>query len=381
MLILKNGKILTMEDDVVHYGDILVDGGKILQVDHNLEVPGAKVIDLHNQIVLPGFVDGSSHIGLIESGKKFEGDDMDEKYSLVIPGLKSMDGIYPWDKCFDEAVKGGVTTAVVGSGCLNVVGSQSCAVKTKSAPLNEMLLDPFTDLQATLGDEPKKWNQGRQESPLSRMGIVQLLRKTLCDGQEYLKKKQKREIDFSNFDLGLEAIGKVLKKQCPLKITAHRVQDIQTAIRIKNEFDIRVIIDYGTESYLAADELKNAGIPVFLGSCLTDKSSPELLNRRDDSGKTLSSTGICTGISTHHPDVPAELLLLSAAVAVKEGMSNKEALKAITINPARCLGLDHRIGSIREGKDADIVVFSGDPLRSMSKATMVLINGEIAYER
>lgn len=380
MLILKNGKIFTMEDEVVYYGDILIDNGKILQVDHSIQAPGAKIIDLHNQIVLPGLIDGSSHIGLIESGKKFEGDDKDEKYALITPELSTRDGIYPWDECFYDAAKGGVTTAVVSSGHMNVIGCQSCAVKTKSASLEKMMVDPFVDLKVTLGDEPKKWNQGRQESPLSRMGIVQLLRETLSDAKKYAEKKKKGNIDFSNYEPKYEVIGNVLEKRCPLKITAHRVQDILMAVQIKEEFDIKVIIDYGTESYLALDELKKADIPVFLGSCLTDKSAPELLNRRDDSGKLLSSSGICTCISTHHPDVSAELLLLSTAIAVKEGMSYKEALKAITINPAKSLGLDNRIGSIKNGKDADIVIFNGDPLKSMSKVVMVVINGEVEYE-
>jgi len=381
MLILKNGKIFTMEDDLVHYGDILIDGGKIVQVDHNLQIQGAKIIDLHNQIVMPGLIDCCSQIGLIESGRKFEGDDRDERFLTVIPGMRACDGVYSWDKCFDDAIKAGVTTSVVSSGNLNVVGCQSSAIKTKCGPMDKMLLEPFVDLHGVLGDEPKKWNQGRQESPLSRMGIAQLLRSTLNDAGKYMEKTQNGSIDHSSFDPGLEAIVRVLKKECPLKVTAHKVQDIFTAIRIKNEFDIEVIVDYGTESHLAVRELLEARVPVILGSCLTDKSSPELVNRRDDCGRILSSNGICTIISTHHPDVPAELLLLSAAVGVKEGMSYKEALKAITINPAKCLGLDNRIGSIREGKDADIVVFNGDPMKSMSKATLVLVDGEIVYEQ
>lgn len=380
MLILKNGKIFTMEDEVIHYGDILIDNGRILQVDHNIYTAGAKIIDLHNQIVLPGLVDGSTQLGLVESGKKFEGDDRDEKYSLVIPDLKARDGIYPWDKCFNEAVKGGVTTAVVNSGNMNVIGSQSCALKTKSASAEKMTINPFVDLKATLGDEPKKWNQNRQESPLSRMGVVQLLRKTLLDAKKYLEKKKRGEIDFCNYNPKYEAVESVLERRCPLKITAHQVQDILTAVRIKEEFAMEVIVDYGTESHLALEELRNADISVFLGSCLTDKSAPQLVNRRDDSGMLLSVSGICTCIATHHPDVSSELLLLSAAVAAKEGMSYKDALSAVTINPAKSLRLDHRIGSIKEGKDADIVVFNGDPLKSMSKVTMTLIDGEIVYE-
>lgn len=380
MLLLKNGKIFTMEDERIFYGDILIDKGKIIQIDHNIYIPEAKTINLHSQIVLPGLIDGNTNLGLIESGKKFEGDDVNEKFALVTPDLSTRDGIYPWDDCFDQAVKGGVTTAVVSSGHLNVIGAQSSAVKTKSAPIQKMMLKSCVDIKVTLGDAPKKWNQNKQETPLSRMGVVHLLRKTLIEAKEYVYKKKKAEIDYTNYDSKYEALEKILNKQCPLKITAHKAQDILTAIQIGKEFDIRIIIDYGTEAYMVIDELKKANAPVFLGSCLTDKSSSDLLNRRTDSGKILSSSGICTSITTHHPDVLVNLLLLSAAVSVKEGMSYKEALKSITINPAKSLGLDHQIGSIREGKDADIVVFDGDPFKSMTKVTTTIVNGEIVYE-
>lgn len=370
-----------MEYDAAYEGDILIDNGKISCIDKNIQHPGAKVINLHNQTVLPGLVDGSSHIGLIESGRKFEGDDMDERYSLIIPDLDTMNGIYPWDECFYDALKSGVTTAIVDSGEMNVIGSKSCAVKTKSDVLDKMLLNPFTNLKAAICDEPKKWNQGRQESPLSRMGIVHLLRKTLIDAKKYLEKKKNGKIDYLNYDPRYEAFENVLNGKIPLKITAHKAQDILTAIRIKEEFKIKVIVDYGTEGYMASDELKCADVPVILGSNITDKSSLELLNRRDDAAKILSDAGICTCISTHHPDVPEEMLLFSAGIAARSGMKPIDALKAVTINPARILGIDNRVGSIKEGKDADIAVFNGSPLKSMSRVTMVLINGKIEYER
>ncbi|WZL73819.1 amidohydrolase family protein [Clostridiaceae bacterium 35-E11] len=381
MLLLKNGKIFTMENEKVYYGDILIDKGRIVQMESNIYISDVEVIDLHHQIVLPGLVDGSTHLGLIEAGKKFEGDDTNEKYDLFTPHLNTRDGIYPWDECFAQAIKGGITTVVVSSGNMNVVGSQSCAVKTKSAAMEKMMLASCVDIQVTLGDAPKKWNQNKQESPLSRMGIAHLLRKVLLDAKKYSAKKEKRDVDFESYDPKYEAIQRVITKQCPLKITAHKAQDILTAIQIGKEFGISVMIDYGTESYMVLEELQQANAPVFLGSCLTDQSSPELQNRRIDSGKVLSSAGICTCITTHHPDVSVDLLLLSAAAMVKEGMSYGEALKAITIHPAKALGLDHRIGSIKEGKDADLVVLDGDPFKSMSRVMMTVLNGEIVYQR
>lgn len=381
MILLKNGKIFTMEDEKIYYGDILIDNGKIIQIDHYIHNANAKIINLHNQIVLPGLIDGNTNLGLIESGKKFEGDDTNEKYAMITPNLYTRDGIYPWDECFEKGAKGGVTTVVVSSGDMNVIGSRSCALKTKGHSIEKMIVDPFVDIKATLGDSPKKWNQHKQETPLSRMGIVHLLRKSLLDAKKYLLKKEKGEIDFENFNPKYDGLEKILKKQCPLKITAHKAQDILTAIQIKEEFNISVIIDYATEAYMVLEEIKKARIPVFLGSYLTDSSSVELQNRRTDSGKVLSTAGICTSITTHHPDISIDLLLLSAAVAVKEGMSYKEALKALTINPAKSLGLDHRIGSLKKGKDADLVIFDGDPLKSMSKVMMTIIDGEIVYER
>ncbi|SDK71168.1 amidohydrolase family protein [Natronincola ferrireducens] len=380
MLLLKNGKIFTMEDEIICYGDILIDNGRIVHIGHNIQASDIETIDLHHQIVLPGLIDGSTHLGLIESGKKFEGDDVSEKHIPITPHLNTRDGIYPWDECFDNALRNGVTTVVVNSGHDNVIGSQSCAVKTKRDILEKRIINPFVYIQANLGDSTKKWNQNKQETPLSRMGIVHLLRKTLLDTQIYIKKKKAGKIDFTNYSLKYEALEKVIEGKCPLKITAHKAQDILIAIRIKQEFNINILVDYGTEGYMVLNELERANIPVFLGSCLTDQSSLELQNRRADSGHLLSSRGLCTCITTHHPDVSVELLTLSAAIAVKEGMVYKEALKSITINPAKALGLDNRIGSIKVGKDADIVVFDGDPLKSMSKVTMTLINGEIVYK-
>ncbi len=381
MLILKNGKIFTLDNGKILYSDILIKNGKIQAIDSNISVTGAKIIDLHKSIVMPGFIDSSTSLGLIESGVRTEGNDADEKYSNTIANMRTIDGVYYKDEYFKHAAASGVTTVVVNSGKLNVLGSQSCALKTVSKTYKKAVISSYIDLNCTIADYPKKWNQNRQETPLSRMGIINVIRENLYNARLYLAKKENDKICLDNYNSIYESLIPVLKNEVPLKITANRIQDILKAIEIKDEFNINIILNYASESYEAVEEITRRNIPVILSSCLDDDSSIELQNRRLDTAKFLSERGILTSISTNHPDVVVNLLLLSVCLCVKNGMSYEEALKSITINPAKTFGLDNKIGSLKVGKDADIVVFNGDPLKSMTKINMTIINGNVVYER
>lgn len=377
MLLLKNGLVYTMETDEAINTDILIGDGKILKIAEDISCENAEEIDLSGKIVIPGLIDACSSIGLIEEGKKLEGDDINEKNELILSDLKTKDGIYIWDNGFNDALKNGVTTAVITSGKMNVIGSQSCAIKTKNSSLEEMLVKDFVDLHIVLGDSPKKWNQGKQETPLSRMGIISLLRRTLIEARDYLENKKNKNISYLEYNAKYEAFESVFNNKVPLKITAHKAQDILAAVNIGNEFNIRVVINYGTEAYLVREVLKKYNVPVLLGSCLTDKSSYDLINRKDSSGKILSDYGITTAVASNYPDVISSLLMISAGIYAKAGMSFINTLKSVTINPARILGLDDKIGSIKVGKDADIIVFDDNPIKSMANIVMTIIDGEL----
>lgn len=381
MLLLKNGKIFTIENGKIIYGDILIKDNKIINIDSNIYEPKAKVIDLHKNIVMPGLIDGSTSLGLIESGSRIEGNDANEKYNEIIPNMRAVDGIYYKDEYFNKAAASGITTVIVNSGKLNVLGSQSCALKTSAKTFNEAIISSYADLNSVIGDYPKKWNQNKQESPLSRMGIINIIRENLFNTKQYINKKKNNNVDFDSFNAIYESLAPIINKKVPLKITANRIQDILKVIEIKKEFDINIILNYACESYMAVEDLLNNNIPVILGSCLDDNSSIELKNRKLDTAKVLSENGILTSISTNHPDITIDLLLLSTCLFVKHGMSYENALKSITINAAKMFGLSNRIGSIKVGKDADLVVFNGDPLKSMTKVLMTIINGNIVYER
>lgn len=380
MLLLKNGKIFTLNNNKVIYGDILIDGGKIKAIDSNISSGEAKTIDLHQNIVLPGLIDASTSIGLIESASGTPGNDMNEKYEAAIPELKTLHGINQTDEYFDNAVASGVTTVIVNSGNSSVIGSQSCALKTSSSN-REALLSDSIDIRCNLGDGPKKWNINKQETPLSRMGIINVLRENLYNAKSYSNNKAKGKITLDNYSRKYESLMPVLERKLPLKIKADRIQDILSAIELKKEFNIDIILDGAAESYMAIEEIASSNIPVILGTCFTDNSSLELQNRRLDTAKILSENSVITSISTNHPDTVINMLLTSACLYVKEGMSYEHALRSVTINPARTFGLDGRIGSLEPGKDADLAIFDGDPLKSMTRNIMTLVDGNITFSR
>lgn len=381
MLLLKNGKIFTLNNNKILYGDILIDKGKILAIDSNISSKGNKTIDLHKSIVMPGLIDSSTSLGLIESASGFPGDDSNEKYENVISDLKSINGINYNDEYFKQAVSSGITTVIVNSGNTNVIGSQSCAIKTSGDSLHSSVISESADICCTIGDEPKKWNQNRQESPLSRMGIINILRENLYNSKNYLLKKEDGKISMDNFSRKYESLIPVLNKKTPLKITANKVQDILNAIEIKKEFNVDIILDGAAESYMVIDEIISNNIPVILGNCLTDNSSIELSNRRLDTAGILTNQNILTSISTNHPNTVIGLLIITACLLVKEGMSYEHALKSITINPALTFGLSDRIGSLEPGKDADLAIFDGDPLKSMTKNIMTIVDGNIIHSK
>ena len=374
MILLKNCSVIHVDRDEVILQDILIENNKIKKLGDNLSEENCKTIDLTGSYVCPGFIDCSTEIGLIESGKRIEGNDSNEFNEKIIPGMKALNGIYQFDIAFSESLESGVTTVVVSSGGGNVIGAQSCALKTNKTLLNDMLMEPCIDIKGNLGDEPKMWNQSSQTTPLSRMGIMSLLRTSLIETKAYIKNK---ENGAAALNLNYEALSKVINKEIPLKITANKAQDILAAIEIKKEFDINLIIDECAEGYMVKEYLKKADIPVIVSSPLIPISSLELRNSRIDNARQLIDEGIITALSTHHPDVSSNLLLFSSVMLMREGLSLFEALRLITVNPAKIMNLYDGIGSIEEGKIADLIVFDDIPTNTLSNIILTVINGEI----
>lgn len=392
MLLIYNGKILTMSGAEYDNGYILCDKDKIIAVGKTLDevedllTADVKKIDCNGGYVLPGLIDAHSHIGMWEDAVGFEGDDGNESTDPVTPQLRAIDAIYHADRAFKEALEGGVTAVVTGPGSANVIGGQFTALKTHGRCVDEMIIKQTVAMKVAFGENPKTIYNEKHQSPMTRMATAAILRENLFKAQEYKElweeyRADTEEQDKPEFDFKLEALVKVLNKEIPLKAHAHRADDILTAIRIAREFDVNITLEHCTEGYLIKDILAEAGLPVVVGPMLTDRSKIELRNQNLKNPGILSKEGIKLAIMTDHPCVPVQHLCLCAAIAVKEGMEPKEALRAITINAAEIVGIADRVGSLEKGKDADIVIYDGNPFDLMTKVQKTIINGTVVYER
>lgn len=382
MLLIKNARILTMEACNYDCGDILIDGGKIKKIGINIQCEEHTVIDCSNKTIVPGYVDAHCHIGMTEDGTMYEGEDRNESTDPITPQMRAIDAINPMDIAFREAVEGGITTVCTGPGSKNVIGGVFAVVKTHGKRIDDMILKETYALKAALGEDPKKTYKERGQSPTTRMAVAALLRKSLLQARSYMQKlalpceEQTKSI---KFDIKMDNLIKVLKKEIPLKVHAHRMDDIYTALRIAREFDINITLDHCTEGYMMMGELKKSGFPIILGPLLVRRSKVEMANMSYKAPAVLEHEGLKFCIASDAPTVPIQFLPVSAGCAVREGLSIETALKAITINAAEILGLENRIGSLKEGKDADMVVYDGEPFNLMSKINMVVIDGEIVY--
>lgn len=391
MLLIKNARIISMAGFNYEKGYILVDGGKIKEVgsgeaDAGGEFPDkAVIVDAGGKYVLPGLIDAHCHIGLWEDSVGFEGDDGNEMTDPVTPQLRAIDGIYHVDRAFTEARENGVTTVVTGPGSANVIGGQFAALKTWGRRVEEMILKEPVAMKVAFGENPKTVYNERKQTPMTRMATAAILRENLTKAREYKQQledyyRDSEKNDKPDYDIKMEALLKVLRKEIPIKAHAHRADDILTALRIAREFDINLTIEHCTEGHLIKDILAAEGVPAITGPLLTDRSKIELRNQSLKNPGILSREGVLVAIMTDHPCVPIQYLCLCAAMAVKEGMDEEEALKAITINAAHINGIADRVGSLEAGKDADIVVFDGDPLDLRSRVVMTIIDGNIVYQ-
>lgn len=327
---------------------------------------GEAVLDAGGKWLLPGFVDIHTHLGLFGDGVGFEAEDCNEATDPITPQLRVIDGINPMDRTFEDARNGGVTAVIVAPGSANPIAGQAAAIRTYGRRIDDMILKAPVAMKFALGENPKSTYNDRDETPVTRMATAALIRENLRKAQEYRMKQQLAQedpdFDAPDFDMKLEALVPVLNREIQAHFHAHRLDDILTAIRIAKEFDLDYVIIHGTEAYLAPDIMEEEQVRVVTGPNLLDRCKPELRNMSFSGPVVLTHHGVLCSICTDHPETPLQYLPLCAAMAMRSGLSRQEALAAITIQPARIAGLDSWIGSLEVGKDADLVLATGDPL-------------------
>ncbi len=340
-----------MAGPVIEIGTVLVEGAKIAGVKKGIFVPpGARPVDVAGQIVMPGMIDAHCHIGIAEEIYREEGDDSNEVTDPVTPHLRAIDAVNPMDAGFRDALSGGVTTVVTGPGSANIIGGEMVALKTCGSVVDEMIVRFPAGLKAALGENPKRSYGRDKKTPATRMASAAILREALAKAQDYLKKPSLER------DLKMESLARVLRRVVPLRVHAHRADDIMTAVRIAAEFGADLIIEHCTEGYLVAGHLAAKGIPAVIGPVITNRAKVEMQGITLETAGVLAGAGVRFAIMTDHPAVPVQYLAASAALAVKGGLPVEHALRAITVDAAQIIGLGGRLGSIEPGKDADIVV-------------------------
>ncbi|MBU5433504.1 amidohydrolase [Intestinimonas sp. MSJ-38] len=388
MILIKNGLVKTMAGEDIENGQVLLDGDKIAAVGKEVSAPvDAQVIDAAGCIVAPGFVEGHCHIGLDEEAIGFEGDDYNEMTDPVTPQMRGIDGLNPMDEAFFDAYSHGVTTAVTGPGSANVVGGTFLAVKLCGKRVDNMVVKNPVAMKIAFGENPKRcYGASQKKMPMTRMGTAALLRELLVKAQNYREEMDAYEADPKNnkkptYDCKLHAMLPVMRKEIPLKSHAHRADDIFTSLRIAKEFDLNITLDHCTEGHLIADELEKEGKGCLVGPTFGAKSKFELKNKCWDTPKTMVEHGLKTAIITDAPVIPLKYLPLCAGLAINAGLDEQEAWKAVTINPAVITGIADRVGSLEVGKDADVVIYNGNPLTDLQYTTKyTLINGQIVYQ-
>ena len=379
MLAINNAKILTMNGKEYENGTILVKEGKIKKIGEDINIPeDTEVYDAAGKVIMPGMIDAHTHLGVSEEGVGWEGADYNETSDPITPHLRAIDAINPEEEGLKDAYTHGITSVMTGPGSANIMGGENLVIKTKGKTIDQMVVKSPAGVKAAFGENPKRVYNEQNKSPKTRMAVAAIMRKTFMEAEDYLKKKENAEKEDKPFDrdIKMETVARVLDKEIPLKAHAHRADDIMTILRIAREFNIDVTLEHCTEGHKIAEEIAKSGFPAIVGPSLTTRAKVELKDRTYKTPAVLAEAGVKIALMSDHPVVPIHYLPVYAALAVRSGLDRSEALKAITINPAEILGVDDRVGSLAVGKDADMVVFNGDPLSFDTEVETVFIDGE-----
>lgn len=388
-MLIKNGKVLTMAGDTFDNGFVNIENGKIVAVgrmnelDREVEERASvteSVLDVQGAWVMPGLIDAHCHVGIAEEKWGMIGDDCNEMTSPVTPHLRALDAVNPMDPAFHDAIIGGITSLMTGPGSSNIVGGQSLFMKVHGRCMERMVVKAPAAMKVAFGENPKM-NYGEKDiMPASRMAIAAMLREELYKACGYKEKKERGEIAVGEEDFRMECWLPVLRREIPLKAHAHRADDILTAIRIAKEFQLDMTLDHCTEGHLIADEIAASDFPVIVGPDMTSRSKIEVKNMSFKTAGVLERAGIKTAIMTDHPVSLIRYLPLFAGLCVKQGLSMEGGLKAITLHAAQICGVADRVGSLEQGKDADIAIFTGNPMKIFTKTLFTIIDGEIVYD-
>lgn len=376
MLVITGGKIMTMgPEGTLHQRHIVVEGDRITAITGAGDIPAnAQHLDAGNGYILPGFIDAHTHIGLDEEIYRVEGDDVNETTDPITPQLQAVDGIHFRDLAFQDALRGGITRTMSMPGSANVIGGQAVFLKTWAARMSDMVYKNPWGLKAALGENPKRvYGEQQKKTPRTRMASASLLREAFYKAARNLEKNSlDPEVEYKQMP-----IFKVLKKEMPLLLHAHRTDDMLTALRIKDEFDFDMIIQHATEGARITDELVKRNVPVFIGPLLVNRAKVEMQDVSFRNARLLKERGVTFSLISDHPVVPIEHLRISAALMVREGLDEKTALQALTLHPAAALKVSDELGSIEIGKRADLVAFDGHPLDYRSRVKWVVVDGQI----
>lgn len=377
------GRVVTGTGTVFERGDVLIVDGVVAAVGESLAIPPeAERLDASGHWVLPGFVDAHTHLGVHEDGEGPAGADGSELSSPDMSAVRALDAVNIDDRAFRDALAGGVTTVVVKPGSGNPIGGTSLAMKTWGGrTVDAQLVRHPLGVKSALGENPKKAWGDRGLLPRTRMGVALVIRQALIAASEYAERRAAAEAAGEAFarDLGKEALAAALAGELRWDQHVHRHDDIATALRLAEEFGLRLVLNHGTEAHRLADELVAREVPVIFGPVLASRGKVESREASVSNLVTLARAGVRVALSTDHPVVPIDALVLQAALAHRAGLSHGEAIATITSSAARIAGIDDRVGALEPGRDGDLVLWDGDPLEVASSAARVLIGGREVY--
>ena len=374
MLLIQNGTLHTMEEDKPINADMLIRDGKIAKIGQGIQPEkDVEIINAEGLHVYPGFIDAHSHIGIAEEQTTAQTDYSNEGTNPVTPFIRAIDGINPMDSAFHNALAAGVTGVMVGPGSSNPIGGQFAFIKTYGRCVEEMVVLAPAAIKIALGENPMSTYGLNGTMPATRMGIASLIREELFRAQQYLQNGDEQK------DYRLECYRELFAGKIPLKAHVHRTDDIFTAIRIAKEFGLELTLDHCTEGHLIAQEIAESGFPAIVGPSLASRTKEEVAYSDFKTPGILHKAGVSVALTTDHPVSRIQYLPLCAALAAKEGLGEQEALRAITIDAAKICRVSNRLGSLKEGKDADLAIFDGNPLEISSSVRMTIINGKVVW--